>query len=169
MTVTPSFNMRQDIEKRERDLESQRKAEQYHMSKTHKFDVYGKDRQEKPQVNCLDRPVPEKILNTKYIVTESSTERRVRISSMARRLHLYAPSIDNVRTQGTHEIMKMSMDKKNDRDLLQEKKELMTTASVTDPLKRDLLIRPVSIDFGKIGAELEYEMVVKVTNEDGLP
>ena len=65
MTVTPSFNMRQDIEKRERDLESQRKAEQYHMSKTHKFDVYGKDRQEKPQVNCLDRPVPEKILNTK--------------------------------------------------------------------------------------------------------
>lgn len=88
---------------------------------------------------------------------------------MARRLHLYAPSIDNVRNQGTHEIMKMSMDKKNDKDLLMEKKDLMTTASVTDPLKRDLLIKPVGLELGAIGAGMYYERIIKVTNEDGIP
>lgn len=65
MTVTPSYNMRADIERKERDLENERKAENYHFTKTHKFDVYGRDREDKPNVKCLDRPIPEKILNTK--------------------------------------------------------------------------------------------------------
>jgi hypothetical protein len=61
------------------------------------------------------------------------------------------------------------MDKKNDKDSLLEKKDLMTTASVTDPLKRDLLILPVNLNFGKIRCGVEYEQVVRVKNEDPLP
>ncbi len=71
--------------------------------------------------------------------------------------------------QGTYELMKMSLDKKNTKEMLLERKDLMTTASVTDPLKRDLLIIPVNCDFGRIKWGLEYERVIRVKNEDVLP
>ena len=61
------------------------------------------------------------------------------------------------------------MDKKNDKEALLEKKDLMTTASVTDPLKRDLLVNPVNVDFGPIKCGVEYEKIVRIKNEDPLP
>jgi hypothetical protein len=102
-------------------------------------------------------------------MTESATDRRVRISSMARRPHLYAPSIDEMRTKGTHDLMRQSIDKKNDREMLMERRDLMATSAVIDPLKRDLLILPVNVNFGKIKFGVEYEKVVRVKNEDTLP
>jgi hypothetical protein len=41
-------------------------------------------------------------LNEKFITTESVTDRRVKIMSMAPRAYINAPSVQNVRTQGQH-------------------------------------------------------------------
>lgn len=177
------------MDRKNREEENIKKADEYRTVKTVTFNVYGKKREELPAVATLQRPIPEKILNTKYssfkqlilryIITESSTEARVRISSMANRPHIYAPSIDEIRSQvihffkhkqkGTYELLKQSLDKKNNRESLLEKKDLMTTASVTDPLKRDLLILPVSLNFGRVKKGGYYERIIRVKNEDPLP
>jgi len=61
------------------------------------------------------------------------------------------------------------LDKKYDRDSLMEKKDLMVTAAFADALKRDLLIIPVVVNFGKAKCGSSYERTVQVKNEDPLP
>ena len=55
-----------ELERKQREEEDQKKAEDYHTKKTPKFDVYGHGRTDLPMVSTLLRPIPEKILNTKY-------------------------------------------------------------------------------------------------------
>ena len=66
-------------------------------------------------------------------------------------------------------MSKLSLDKKYDRESLAEKKDLMVTAAFADVLKRDLLINPVAVNFGRIKYGAAYERIVKVKNEDALP
>lgn len=50
-----------------------------------------------------------------------------------------------------------------------EKKDLMVTAAFADPLKRDLLITPVVVNFGRAKCGASYERIVQVKNEDPIP
>lgn len=63
----------------------------------------------------------------------------------------------------------MSLDKKYDVESLKEKKDLAVTSAFADPRKRDLLVIPVAVSFGKIQCGAAYERVIKVKNEDVLP
>ena len=63
----------------------------------------------------------------------------------------------------------MSLDKKYNRESLDERKDLMVTASFADALKRNLWINPVVVNFGKVKYGGVYEKVVKVKNEDPIP
>ena len=105
----------------------------------------------------------------RHIAIESATDRRIKISSMAPRLHLQAPSVEESRRQGTHTLVYMAQDRKYNLASLQEKKDLMTTAEFADPLRKDLLITPGSINFGKIKYGTTYERTLAVKNEDANP
>ena len=63
----------------------------------------------------------------------------------------------------------MSLDKKYNRESLDERKDLMVTASFADALKKNLWINPVVVNFGKVKHGGVYEKVVKVKNEDPIP
>lgn len=75
-------------------------------------------------------PISE--LNQKYILTDSLTDKRVKVSSMATRLHLNAPSISEQRNTGTHQNLAKTIDKKFNIDDLENKKNLMITADLND-------------------------------------
>jgi hypothetical protein len=73
------------------------KAEEHHVIKTKDFDVYGKLRQDKPFVKATVKSNVPSELNEKFITTECITDRRVRISSMANRQYMNAPTVEDVR------------------------------------------------------------------------
>lgn len=51
-------------------------------------------------------------LNEKFITTECITDRRIRISSMANRQYMNAPTVEDVRKQGQHQMILQAIDKK---------------------------------------------------------
>lgn len=57
------------------------------MSKRKDIDVYGKERKDKKLVPCLLKTNPKLELNQKYILTDATTDNRVKISSMATRVY----------------------------------------------------------------------------------
>lgn len=78
------------------------KAEEHHIVKTKDFNVYGRLREEKPFVKSIAKSKATSELNEKFITTECITDRRVKISSMAPRFYMNAPSVEDVRKQGQH-------------------------------------------------------------------
>ena len=101
-----------DIEKYKKQEKINKECDEYHDKKTYKFDVYGQDRKQTQVVPSLLRPTPAKELNTRFIAIEAGTDRRIRISSMANRMHVKAPSIDEMRNTGEHTMLKKSNDVK---------------------------------------------------------
>jgi hypothetical protein len=65
--------------------------------KTKDFDVVGNLRKEKPFVKSIVKSNVQSELNEKFITTECITDRRIKISSMANRQYINAPSIEEVR------------------------------------------------------------------------
>ena len=78
------------------------KAEEHHIVKTKDFNVYGRLREEQFAVKSLAKSRVQTELNEKFITTECITDRRVKVSSMAPRYYMNAPSVENVRKQGQH-------------------------------------------------------------------
>ena len=127
---------------------SKSKAKLYHSLKTKTFDVYGEKREKSPQVPCLLRSTPEAKLNQKYILVESGTDKRLKISSLSNRIYLKATPVNDMRNQGIHEVMLKSLDKKNKVAEILERKNLMIMGEVNDKLKKDLLVpRPLLFKF----------------------
>ena len=78
------------------------KAEEHHIVKTKDFNVHGRLRDEPPKVKSLAKSNVQSELNEKFITTECITDRRVKVSSMAPRYYMNAPSVNDVRKQGQH-------------------------------------------------------------------
>lgn len=95
-------------------LEQERvlKAEEHHVIKTKDFNVYGQLRTEKPFVKSTQKSTVASELNEKFITTECITDRRVKISSMANRQYINAPSVEDVRKQGQHQMILQAITKK---------------------------------------------------------
>ena len=51
------------------------------------FDVYGRERKDIKLVPCLLKTNPKSELNQKYILTDATTDNRIKISSMATRVY----------------------------------------------------------------------------------
>merc|ERR1712007_198149 len=106
------------------------------MQKSKKYDIYGNQRG-KTFVATLQKTFPRREINKKFILNESITDRRVKISSLANRLHHKAPSIQEVRNYGTYQLLKDATDKKNTYQGLIERNNLMITAQLSDKLQKD--------------------------------
>lgn len=141
-------------------------ALKYRETKRKDFDIYGKERQNIRKVPCLLKTNPKIELNQKYILTDASTENRVKISSMATRVYQHAPSISDMRNEGMHQTIIRTLDKKNTLDELMDRKHLMINNDLVDKLKKDLLVYPVAVRFGELRNNGQYEAKVIVKNED---
>ena len=83
-----------------KDQELLLKAEEHHIVKTKDFNVYGRLRDEQLKVKSIAKSSAVSELNEKFITTECITDRRIKISSMAPRFYMKAPSVEDVRKQG---------------------------------------------------------------------
>ena len=98
--------------------------------KTQKFDVLGNVRRRKKFVSVLIKTHPKKVINTKFILSESVTQRRTRVASLANRLHHKAPTVEEVRNYGSYKLLEDGMDKKHSYNGLIERNNLMITANL---------------------------------------
>jgi len=107
-------------------------------------------------------------LNEKFITTECITDRRVKISSMANRQYINAPSIEEVRKQGQHQMILQAINKKQTFSELINQANSMVTSVLHDSLKRSINILPSICRFGIVQHGDEVEMTVSIKNEDSL-
>lgn len=144
------------------------KAEEHHVIKTKDFDVYGKLRQEKPFVKATVKSQAPSELNEKFITTECITDRRVKVSSMANRQYINAPSVEEVRKQGQHQMILQAINKKQTFSELINQANSMVTSVLHDNLKRSVNILPSQCKFGAVRQGEDVDMIVTVKNEDSL-
>ena len=80
--------------------------------KSKNFDVYGNPRTEKLSVNSLRTSSPLTTPNAKFILAESATDRRLRTISQSNRVHIKAPTVQEMRREGTHSVLYRALMKK---------------------------------------------------------
>ena len=144
------------------------KAEEYHVIKTKDFNVVGRLRQDKPVVKVMQKSNAQSELNEKFITTECIADRRVKISSMAPRQYVNAPSIEDVRKQGQHQMILSAINKKQTFAELINQANAMVTSVLHDPLKRSFNVMPSTLKFGVIKVGQSYELILTMKNEDSV-
>lgn len=164
----PSLYMQEKIYMYSKDQEALLKAEEHHIVKTKDFNVYGRLREEQPKVKSLAKSSAQPELNEKFITTECITDRRVKISSMAPRYYVNAPSVNDVRKQGQHQMILSAINKKQTFAELINQANSMVTGVLHDNLKRSLNVMPASVTFGALRAGTHNEIVVTLKNEDSI-
>lgn len=142
------------------------KAEEHHIVKTKDFNVYGRLREDQINVKSLTKSKAASELNEKFITTECITDRRIKISSMAPRYYMNAPSVENVRKQGQHQMILSAINKKQTFAELINQANSMVTGVLHDGLKRSLNVLPSIISFGSLKAGSTNEIVLTIKNED---
>jgi hypothetical protein len=144
------------------------KAEEHHVIKTKDFDVYGALRQQKPLVKSTAKSNVPSELNEKFITTECITDRRVKISSLANRQYMNAPSVQEVRKQGQHQMIMSAINKKQTFSELINQANSMVTSVLHDSMKRSVNIMPSIVRFGTVALGADCQMTVTIKNEDSL-
>ena len=74
--------------------------------------MYGNPREVHPIPYSTKMSNPQVIPNEKYILVDSATDRRNKISSQATRPHAKAPSVTSMRREGTHNVLYKALLKK---------------------------------------------------------
>ena len=164
----PSLYMQEKIYMYSKDQEALLKAEEHHIVKTKDFNVYGRLREEQLKVKSLAKSSAQPELNEKFITTECITDRRVKISSMAPRYYVNAPSVNDVRKQGQHQMILSAINKKQTFAELINQANSMVTGVLHDNLKRSLNVMPAGVTFGALRAGTHNEIVVTLKNEDSI-
>lgn len=108
----PSLYMQEKLYIYQKEQDKLLKAEEHHIVKTKDFNVYGRLREDKPDVKSLQKSKANSDLNEKFITTECITDRRMKTSSMAPRFYMQAPSVQDVRKQGQHQMILGAINKK---------------------------------------------------------
>lgn len=149
-----------------KEQENLLKAEEHHIVKTKDFNVYGRLREEQLAVKSLQKSKATSELNEKFITTECITDRRIKVSSMAPRYYMNAPSVENVRKQGQHQMILSAINKKQTFAELINQANSMVTGVLHDSLKRSLNVLPSVVSFGALRPGSTNEIIVTVKNED---
>jgi len=161
------FKQEQQMSK-QREQEQILKSEEYHVVKTKDFDVYGRLRPDQPLVRSTMKSSAQPELNEKFITTDCITDRRVKISSMAARQYMNAPSIEDVRKQGQHQMILSAINKKQTFGDLINQANSMVTSVLHDPLKRSLNVMPARVNFNKVKQGGAVDIMVTMKNEDSM-
>ncbi|EGR30654.1 hypothetical protein IMG5_126590 [Ichthyophthirius multifiliis] len=166
--IKPSVFTQREIDEEKRLIEDEREALRYRKIKTKDYNILGDERKEeqKQKIPCLFKSNPISELNQKYLLTDSLTEKRIKISSLANRLYLKAPSINEQRNTGSHQALAKTLDKKYNIDDLENRKNLMLTADLNDQLKKDISIIPCQVNFGVLKNDRIYQTKIVIKNED---
>ena len=141
-------------------------AEEYSLIKSKNFNVYGNPRTEKVSVQVLRSSSPSSTPNARFILTESATDRRLRTISQSKRVHVKAPTVQDMRREGTHNVLYKALMKKQSYKEMIETQNMMISAYTTDPLKRSLQVIPACLRFGVVKVNEVYEMQILLKNED---
>ena len=138
----PSLYMQEKMYLYNKEQETLLKAEEHHIVKTKDFNVYGRLREDPVKVKSLAKSSAQSELNEKFITTECITDRRIKISSMAPRYYINAPSVEDVRKQGQHQMILSAINKKQTFAELINQANSMVTGVLHDNLKRSLNVMP---------------------------
>ena len=145
------------------------KAREWHEAKTMKFTYDGELRKENPLIPKYLKPTfPQAEFNEDYIYIEKLTERRVKTSSVANRIYFNAPSVEEIRKSGQHDLLLEAMENRRTPEEMMERLNLMITSELCDPLNKQLKIDPVSLDFGIVCEGKMYQMYFKLRNDDNM-
>jgi hypothetical protein len=87
---------------------------------------------------------------------------------MAPRFYMNAPSVEDVRKQGQHQMILSAINKKQTFAELINQANSMVTGVLHDSLKRSLNIMPSFVDFGALRVGSVNEVVLTVKNEDSI-
>ena len=168
--VLPSI-YKMKIEKMKEMNEKEKKdAEDWANSKSYQFQHDGRSpRANNPLVpKYLKTTFPDAEFNEDYIYVEKLTDKRVKTSSVSKRLYFNAPSVNDIRKSGQHNFLVEALDKKKTYEEMMERLNLMITSELCDPLNKMLKIEPVLIDFGYLRVGAKYQMFLKIRNDDNM-
>lgn len=87
---------------------------------------------------------------------------------MANRQYINAPSVQEVRKQGQHQMIMSAINKKQTFSELINQANSMVTSVLHDNMKRSVNIMPSIVRFGSVVLGANCEMTVTIKNEDSL-
>ena len=167
--VLPSIYKQTQILNRINDEYNIQKAREWVESKTMKYTVDGNVRKQNPLVpNYIKPTFPQAEFNEDYIYIDKLTEPRVKTSSVSNRVYFNAPSVEEIRKSGQHDLLIEAIENRRTPEEMMERLNLMITGELCDPLNKQLKIDPVSLDFGLICQGKTYQMYIKLRNDDNM-
>ena len=127
-------------------------AEEYHQIKSKDHDVYGSTRKSLPFVQSLRSPSPVSRINTRYVMSETMTDKRVRTISQTHMALFKAPNAQTFRRNSNVSRMQPSI----------------LADYISDPFRRVLEVLPALVDFGDVLIGQVHSRKVVLKNEDSL-
>ena len=167
--ILPSIYKQTQILNRINDQYNIQKAREWVESKTMKYTVDGNLRKQNPLVPHYIKPTfPQAEFNEDYIYIDKLTEPRVKTSSVSNRVYFNAPSVEEIRKSGQHDLLIEAIENRRTPEEMMERLNLMITGELCDPLNKQLKIDPVSLDFGILCQGKTYQMYLKLRNDDNM-
>ena len=167
--ILPSIYKQTQILNRINDQYNIQKAREWVESKTMKYTVDGNIRKQNPLVPHYIKPTfPQAEFNEDYIYIDKLTEPRVKTSSVSNRVYFNAPSVEEIRKSGQHDLLIEAIENRRTPEEMMERLNLMITGELCDPLNKQLKIDPVSLDFGILCQGKMYQMYIKLRNDDNM-
>ena len=167
--ILPSIYKQTQILNRINDQYNVQKAREWVESKTMKYTVDGNLRKQNPLVPHYIKPTfPQAEFNEDYIYIDKLTEPRVKTSSVSNRVYFNAPSVEEIRKSGQHDLLIEAIENRRTPEEMMERLNLMITGELCDPLNKQLKIDPVSLDFGIVCQGKIYQMYLKLRNDDNM-
>ena len=87
-----------------------------------------------PDVKALYKSTPMEEINEDYIRVEAPMDRRVKISSMNKRMYIPAFGVEDIRKDSDHKKLMALRDRGITEKALKEKKTLMSISAMEDKL-----------------------------------
>lgn len=139
--ILPSIHKRKMELIKEKTEKERADADDWHNKKTYKFNHDGAERVSNPLVpKYLKTTFPEAEFNEDYIAMEKLTDKRLKTSSVSKRLYFNAPSINQIRKSGQHNFISEALDKRRTYEEMMGQVNLMVTAELCDPLNKMLKV-----------------------------
>ena len=167
--ILPSIYKQTQILNKINDQYNIQKAREWVESKNMKYTVDGNIRKQNPLVPHYIKPTfPQAEFNEDYIYIDKLTEPRVKTSSVSNRVYFNAPSVEEIRKSGQHDLLIEAIENRRTPEEMMERLNLMITGELCDPLNKQLKIDPVSLDFGIVCVGKTYQMYLKLRNDDNM-
>lgn len=127
-------------------------ADEYRITKTKDYDIYGDIRKSLPEVKLLRTSSPMTKINQKYVLSEIIADKKVKTTSQANKPIFKIPAVQAYRRSSNPSIHK----------------SLIISDYINDPYRKVLEIIPSVVEFGDIAIGKLWTSSVLVRNDDNL-